>query len=84
MKKMKKLISLLLTLILMFCLLPAGAEESPSVRINELMASNKAAVLLDGGFPDWVELKTAGNPPSRWRDIHSAASRKGCTCPQRR
>ncbi len=41
----------------------ATPEPTPSVRFNgmlrisELMAKNKAAVLLNGSFPDWVEIE---------------------------
>ncbi len=44
-------------------------EPTPSVnydgllRISELMAKNKAAVLLNGAFPDWVEIENVSDAP---------------------
>ena len=70
---MKKAFSAGMLLLLCFLLVscsPAAApspEPSPAplipartLRISELMASNKASVPLDGLFPDWVELYNPG------------------------
>ena len=39
---------------------PTPAVSDSGLVISELMASNKASVPLDGGFPDWVELYNPG------------------------
>lgn len=49
---------------------PAPERPLPALVISELMASNKAALEIDGRFPDWLELCNAGA---------EAADLEGCT-----
>jgi hypothetical protein len=35
---------------------PAPVAERPAVVVNELMASNQGALVVDGATPDWLEL----------------------------
>lgn len=37
------------------------ADAQPRVVINEVLASNRSALEVDGGTPDWIELYNAGN-----------------------
>ena len=43
---------------------PARESPLPDLVISELMASNKAALAIDGAFPDWLELYNAGAEPA--------------------
>ena len=61
------LLSLALSLLLCACAAetpapPSAPEAAPlyALTISELMAANKAAVCIDGDFPDWVELRNGG------------------------
>ena len=38
----------------------APPAEIPSIRISEVMSSNKATLAVGGRFPDWIELYNAG------------------------
>ena len=42
---------------------PAPADYSGRLRISELMIKNKAALAIDGAFPDWVELENCSAEP---------------------
>ena len=42
---------------------PAPADYSGQLRISELMIKNKAALAIDGAFPDWVELENCSDEP---------------------
>ena len=40
-------------------------EVPPTVRINELMPSNKSTLADGDTFPDWIELYNYGGEPAR-------------------
>ena len=70
--KLIALPALLTALALSACGAPAEAPQAPretpaateGLVISELMPSNKATLLLDGEFPDWLELRNEGERES--------------------
>ena len=82
----KKLLSLLLLLLLLVGTVPelSARAESPAeggLVISELMASNKASVLLDGGFPDWAEIHNTSDTELSLEGIRLCCKKKSLLLP---
>lgn len=94
---MKRPVKIYLVLLTLLALLLAGCasgqdsppaetpsptpEVPPTVRINELMPSNKSTLADGDTFPDWIELYNYGGEPARLSGCTLSAGGKSCTLP---
>ena len=95
---MKRTVKIYLVLLTLLALLLAGCasgqdsppaetpsptpEVPPTVRINELMPSNKSTLADGDTFPDWIELYNYGGEPARLSGGTLSAGGKSCTLPE--
>lgn len=95
---MKRPVKIYLVLLTLLALLLAGCasgqdsppaetpsptpEVPPTVRINELMPSNKSTLADGDTFPDWIELYNYGGEPALLSGCTLSAGGKSCTLPE--